>query len=335
MKKKYNTGLIIGKFYPFHQGHEFLIRTALENTAHLTVIVCQTDRYLIPAEIRTHWIKDTFPGLDVRVLNHDASLDSGSTELSRTWAQITRKFLSFTPEVVFSSEDYGEAYARFMGSRHVMVDRDRKTFPVSGTRIRSDINKYWAYLPAATREFFIKKVVVLGAESTGTTTLARDLANHYATAWVPEYGRLYYEGRMLSQEADTWTTEEFIHIAKAQNSLEDALLKKAHRLLICDTDAFATTLWHERYLGKGSEDLEKLVKKEKPLLYILTDVDIPFVQDGTRDGEAIRVGMHRRFEEKLKACGLDHILVSGNKEERLAFAVKKIDALTSSLRLSP
>lgn len=332
MNTKYKKGIVIGKFYPFHNGHKYLIETGLEHSESLTVILCQTRRYKIPAKIRAGWIRKTFPGLDVRILNHSPSLDSGTTALSQVWADLTVKFLGFAPDVVFSSENYGDRYSSFMGSKHFLVDLDRKNIPISATKVRSDIGKYWDYLPQVTKDYFIQKVVVLGAESTGTTTLARDLAIHFHTAWAPEYGRLYYEGRMFAEGAETWTTAEFIHIAVAQNNLEDALLRRSNRLLICDTDAFATTLWHERYLGYESDALSQLVKKRRPLLYILTDIDIPFVQDGTRDGEHIRTRMHQRFVEKLTAENLNFIVVSGGREKRLMDSIRKInDVLTSSL----
>lgn len=330
MLKKYKTGLIIGKFYPFHNGHKYLIETGLKNSKSLTVIICQTDRYKIPVHIRAGWIKETFPGLDVRILNHDASLDSGSTEASIVWAKLTTEFLGFVPDVVFSSEEYGPRYAGLMGSKHLLVDLERKNIPISATKIRSDIYQYWDYLPEATREYFTKKIVVLGAESTGTTTLAKDLADHFKTVWAPEYGRLFYEGKMFSAYSTVWTTDEFVHIAQSQNRLEDTLLKKANKLLICDTDAFATTLWYERYLGKASSRLEKIVKKEKPFLYILTNIDIPFVQDGTRDGEHLRSWMHNRFLEKLNRNKLNYLVVSGNRQERLVLCVKKINRILNS-----
>ena len=85
--------------------------------------------------------------------------------------------------------------------------------------------------------------------------------------------------------------------------MEDAAARQADRVLICDTPAFATSLWHERYLGRLSPEVEAIAASYRYELYLLTDVDIPFVQDGTRDGEHIRHGMHRRFVEWLTAHG--------------------------------
>lgn len=325
MTKVFNRGLVIGKFYPFHNGHKYLIETALEHSKTLTVIICQTDRYKIPAEIRAGWLKKTFPKIDIKILNHGPEMDSNSTDISKSWADLTVRFLGYAPDAVFSSEPYGIPYAKFMDSKHYMVDLERKKIPISATEIRSDLNKHWQFLPGSTKEYFVKKIVVLGAESTGTTTLAQDLAKYYQTVWTPEYGRMYYEGKMFSDNSSSWNTAEFIHIANSQNSLEDTLVTKANKLIICDTDAFATTLWHERYMGKISKKLDNCVKKTKPQLYILTDIDIPFVQDGTRDGEHIRSWMHQRFVDKLKENNLNYIIVSGNKQDRLAKSVLAIE----------
>ncbi len=325
--KKFKTALVIGKFYPFHKGHEFLIQTALKNSQKVTVIICQTDSYLIPVEIRARWIKNTFPQINLKVLHHDASLDSNSTDVSQIWAKTTVDFLGFIPEVVFSSESYGEPFATFMGSKHVLVDLPRRHVPISATKIRSDLNKYWDYLSDETKSYYTKRIVVLGAESTGTTTLAMQLAKHFHTAWVPEYGRTYYEGKMTGNNLNQWKTSEFIHIASMQNQMEDNLVKQANNLLICDTNSFATEIWHERYVGHMSNRVKTESNKAKADLYIVTNTDIPFIQDGTRDGERVRQNMHNRFVEELKSRKLNYIVVSGTSENRLKESVRAIDKL--------
>src|SRR5215510_999704 len=111
----------------------------------------------------------------------------------------------------------------------------------------------------------IKRVVIIGSESSGTTTLARALAEHYRTVWVPEYGRTYSEGRVHSSEP--WRSDEFIHIAMEQVRMEDALATLANRVLVCDTDAFATSIWHERYMGTPSEEVKAIATSRKYDLY--------------------------------------------------------------------
>jgi HTH-type transcriptional repressor of NAD biosynthesis genes len=126
-----------------------------------------------------------------------------------------------------------------------------------------------------------------------------------------------------------WYTEEFVSIATIQKKFEDDLAKHANKVVIADTDAFATSVWHERYVGGVSEKVEQIADSSSHDLYILTGDEIPFEQDGLRDGEHIRHDMHKRFEEKLKETGRPYIFVRGPHEERMQLATAAIDQLIS------
>jgi NadR type nicotinamide-nucleotide adenylyltransferase len=177
------------------------------------------------------------------------------------------------------------------------------------------------------------RVCVVGAESSGTTTLSQDLAAHYHTVWVPEYGRLYTE-RLREKGINTfsyqWRTEEFVHIALQQQEDEDRLAPEANRVLVCDTDALATCIWHQRYLGTWSKEVEEIANRRRYALYLLTDCDIPFESDGIRDGQHIRPWMTKRFSEELTSRGYPWILLKGNREERLRRSVQEVDKLLES-----
>jgi NadR type nicotinamide-nucleotide adenylyltransferase len=168
----------------------------------------------------------------------------------------------------------------------------------------------------------MKIICVLGAESTGTTTLAEDLAGHYHTECVPEYGRMYFEKNKHLD--DLWSTDEFVHIAHEQNKLEDEAKKRVRDILICDTNAFATTLWHERYMGFLSDDVAKETVGRRYDLYILTGDEVPFIKDSTRDGEKIRHAMHNRFLSELKKQTVPYIVVIGSRNKRLKDAIQEI-----------
>jgi NadR type nicotinamide-nucleotide adenylyltransferase len=171
----------------------------------------------------------------------------------------------------------------------------------------------------------VKRVVVIGSESSGTTTLARALAEHYRTTWVPEIGRTYSEGRVHSSQP--WRSDEFEFIAIEQARMEDALATLANEVLICDTDPFATAIWHERYMGQPSDAVQEIAGSRRYDLYIVTDVDIPFERDDIRDGESFRHWMQERFIEELSKVPTPMIVVTGPHEERFAAAVKRIDAI--------
>jgi NadR type nicotinamide-nucleotide adenylyltransferase len=174
----------------------------------------------------------------------------------------------------------------------------------------------------------ITRVVIIGSESSGTTTLARALAEHYRTAWVPEFGRTYTEGRQYNPRP--WRSEEFTFIAIEQARMEDALATLANKVLICDTDPFATAIWHERYLGTSSGEVRAIAAARRYDLYVVTDADIPFEQDEIRDGESFRQWMQGRFVEELSKGPTPMIVVAGPHEERFAAAVKRIDEVLKS-----
>lgn len=136
-------------------------------------------------------------------------------------------------------------------------------------------------------------MVILGAELTGTTTLAKALAEELGTLWVEEYGREYSEIRLGGFTAPR-RSDEFDLVVDRQIQLEQAALRRVTRpLLICDTDVLATALWHERYVGEPAERILERAAAHKPALYVLTGDETPFVQDcgmGRTSGMRCRSG---------------------------------------------
>jgi HTH-type transcriptional regulator, transcriptional repressor of NAD biosynthesis genes len=316
------TGIVIGKFYPPHRGHSLVINTGLTQVDRLTVIVCEKDDQNISGAQRAAWLKEIHPQAEVRVIP-----DIVDTDDSEGWAKYTVEQLGYVPDVVFTSEDYGEVYARFMGSRHVMVDKERQTVKCSARFIRENPLSFWDYLEPCVRLYYMKKICVLGAESTGTTSLVKGLARAYQSVWVPEYGRMYAEGKVFLPTYSVWQTEEFTYIAQMQSIMEDQLAPNANRFLLCDTNPFATEVWHKRYMGWWSDEVARISASRTYDLYLLTAPDIPFVQDGTRDGEEIREWMHELFIEKLEQQSTPYAIMTGTRQDRLAQAMRQIALL--------
>ncbi|MFZ1301321.1 MAG: AAA family ATPase [Candidatus Microsaccharimonas sp.] len=313
-------GIVIGKFYPPHKGHQYLINYALANVDSLTVLVCDSSDYIISAETRRKWLQAIHPEATVVIIP-----DIGQDDNSQAWAEYTIKFLGYTPDVVYSSENYGITYAECMKTKHVMVDRERTHIPISATRVRKDYIKEWPFLHDVVRTDLAIRVALVGAESTGKTTLSKALASHYNVPWVPEYGRLYSEA--FNDTAHEWTDDEFVHIATIQQAFENKVATASKGLIICDTNAFATAVWQERYMGSTTPAVREIANEDRVDLYIIPGDEIPFVQDGTRDGEHIRHGMHKRFLELLDKQDVPYCVVTGSVEERLATATEAIDGL--------
>jgi NadR type nicotinamide-nucleotide adenylyltransferase len=326
---KHRLGLVIGKFYPPHRGHKLLVDTAQEQSERVVVIVCERPTDTIPGELRKQWLQEIHPGAEVMLIQ-----DHYDEKDSRVWAENTVKWLGRAPDVVFTSEDYGNPYAALMGARHVLVDRARERVQISGTAIRQDPYANWEFLEKPVRAWFAKRICVLGAESTGTTTLARDLATALKTVWVQEYGRDYSEQKLRRNDLE-WRTEEFAAIAGEQSRLEDLAAREANRVLICDTNAFATTLWHRRYIGSHSKQVEAIASRGRCDLYLLTGDEIPFIQDGLRDGEHIRHQMHGWFEQALSQQSAPWVSLRGNPEQRLRKALDLISGLFKNSAWKP
>ena len=325
---KLESAVVIGKFYPPHRGHKFLIDTASAQSCHVHVIVCAKPTDTIPGEIRGNWLREIHPTAQVMVID-----DRYDENDSSVWAANTVRWLGGAPQAVFTSEDYGECYARHMGAVHVMVDRSRQTHACSGTMIRRDPYQHWDFLEPPVRAWYCKRVCVLGAESTGTTTLARSLARHLDTVSTSEYGREYSAVKQARGES-AWTTAEFVQIAAEQNRREQVAARQADRVCIFDTNAFATRFWHRRYVGSESDAVRIEAERARCDLYLLTGDEIPFVQDGLRDGEHVRHVMHQWFEEALQAQPVPWRLLHGPEDARLSAAVFAVEELFADSRWS-
>lgn len=208
----------------------------------------------------------------------------------------------------------------------------------------------WQELGPEERRRRACRIVLVGSESTGKTTLAGDLATHYRSrggVWertleVPEYGREYTEvllerqGLVASRDeldigaepvSAEWTAEDFAIIAVEQQRLEDAAAAAGSPVLFCDTDAFATQLWERRYLGDASTAaFDALPVLPRRGLYLLADLaGVEFEQDGIRDGEGYREAMQQWFVTELIARQQPWALVTGSRDERLAASARLVD----------
>jgi nicotinamide riboside kinase len=167
---------------------------------------------------------------------------------------------------------------------------------------------------------------------------------------VPEFGRDYSIEKFAQARASAqlagrtppaltelvWEGPEFEHVARTQLANEDAAAASGGPLLICDTDAFATTVWHERYVGGANAAVQAIADSRPHPLYLLTHhADVPYEQDGLRDGEHLRAWMTGRFIERLDETGRRYLILTGDRRERLRKAVVAIEAaLPAAFRFS-
>ncbi|GIF19766.1 NadR type nicotinamide-nucleotide adenylyltransferase [Actinoplanes tereljensis] len=341
----YRHGLIVGKFYPPHAGHHALIAAAEAACERVTVVVAPSTRESVPLEARLAWLREAHgPAVRFVGVYDDHPVDYDDPDVWELHMAVFRTAVGDDRvDAVFSSEAYGSELAERFGAEAVTVDLDRLAVPVSGTAVRDDPPAHWHLLGPGVRGWLAKRVVVVGAESTGTTTMARALARHYRlrggpwrdTRWVPEFGRELTERKLAALRTTrpaatvfdvTWDRADFVTVADEQNRAEDRAARAGSPVLFGDTDAFATTIWEERYLGSTSDEVRARVRA--PDLYLLTDDrDVPFQDDGLRDGEHLRTWMTGRFRAELDSQPVPHLVLTGSYRQRLRAAVAATDDL--------
>lgn len=316
-------GLVIGKFLPIHEGHVALIRFAAEHCDELIVSMSSTPHDAIDPVLRLSWIKAIFqdytsikPAMIVDDFD-DESLPL--PERTKVWADFIRRTYPAV-DIVFSSEDYGEPFARHLGAEHKTFDAVRKYVPISATRIRQHPFQYWNYIPAVVKPYFVKKICFYGAESTGKSTMAKRMAELYNTEFVPEVAR-----EIIS--SNVFTLEDIVTIGYAHAARIEEKTRIANKILFCDTDAITTQIYSQHYLGVVPEVLYELEKSVRYDAYFLFDIDVPWVADDLRDLGHQREVMFNIFKEALEVRNIPYIFVRGTYEEREALIRKEIDRL--------
>lgn len=176
----------------------------------------------------------------------------------------------------------------------------------------------------------IVKIVLFGPESTGKTTLSRQLARHYNTVWAPEFAREYLQDKW-NNERKTCENLDQMPIAYGQMKLENELAKKADKILICDTDLLETKVYFEEYYeGNVDPKLEEAALNNKYDLYLLTYIDTPWEKDDLRDNPHKRLEMFNSFENALKKHDRPYITLKGEMKSRMKLAISEIDKILAS-----
>jgi len=172
----------------------------------------------------------------------------------------------------------------------------------------------------------MKKVVVIGPESTGKSTLCEQLAAYYKTSWVPEYAREY-----LLQHGTQYTYHDLLTIAKGQVALEESYTEKNADapLLFVDTDQYVMKVWCEFVFGKCHSWILDQIAKRKYDLYLLCNVDLPWVKDELREYPDLesRQQLFNIYKSIMISQPVPWVEISGNNDERLHQAIKAISDL--------
>jgi len=166
----------------------------------------------------------------------------------------------------------------------------------------------------------LKKIAIIGPESTGKSELAQHLARHYDTEWVPEYARFYLD--RLDRE---YEQHDLTSIAEGQLAWEDEKAEYSNNYLICDTNLIIIKVWSDHKYGKTDDWIEQQLKSRTYDFYLLNNIDLPWMPDPQREHPKLREHFLKVYHEYLEANDLPYALVSGIEGDRKQCAVDAIE----------
>ena len=331
--KKIKSGLVFGKFMPLHEGHVYLMNFAQASCERLTILVCTLPAEPIPGELRYQWVKEMFP--NANVVHHNVVIPQYPNEHPDFWNIWKNSIETFCPgekfDALFGSEDYGWKMAQTMGITYIPVNTTRNLVPVSATKIRNNPMKYWKFIPTPVKPYFVKRVRIVGPESTGKTTLAKILAEKFDTLYVDEYARKIFDEYVAHNgyKPGEFRYDDFPTIARGQRATENALARIANRVLFCDTDLTTTVYWNEFFFKRCQPWIRKEAGKQKYDLTLLLSPDVSYTEDAQRVMPNIveRKEYFNWWKRTLEERNDPFIVISGSWQVRIKTAVTVVAKL--------
>jgi len=329
------------KALPPHLGHLYLIDTAISQSEMVHVIMTHNLSQSIPGEVRFEALNAIY-GNNPKVKIHSVS-DEGLPQYDSECETLDQFYSYWVPlvynqveelDAVFTSEDYGDDFARYLGVKHILVDKERSKVPVSGTLVRSNPFKYWNFIPDPIKPHFVKRIVIMGPESCGKSILTKRLSENFETNFVEEYGRTVFEENNFQL-----SIQDFITISKGRQNIENKMIKFSNKVLFCDTEDITTYLFSKMFCPDEYNKVEEyfkdiLEKKPKYDLYILLSPDCDAVQDGTRKFLDGRWQHYEVIKNELVSRNCNFVEIGGDWDNRLKESKKLINDLIYTEKLS-
>ena len=350
-------GLVFGKFAPLTKGHMSFIARAAMQVDRLYLFLSYDQKFV---DQQTPWMQSKL-GLEDRLKDlkdfiRDWDLENqvivdyvDETNLPshpHGWEGFTKLIYEKQPFVkfthVFSSEpSYGEYFEKhFPDAVHVVIDADRQAVPISATEVRNDLLKNWTKINPSGRGRFVKKVAIVGVESTGKTTMTKQLAKHFKADFTPEVGRDICEEEYHSSEA-LMKREDYIRVALEHRSQENLAVEWAKNCVTFSDTTNLITHFSAVCAGKASiidPYFHAISKEEGDNFYDLVlylEPDVPWVADPLRlqDTPEKRKETNAKLDMMVRHCynQVKVVYISGDDyNSRLQQAIKAVNELINS-----
>ena len=331
---RYKIGMYGGSFNPLHMGHVDCIIKAANMCEKLYIVLsvgCKRNE--IDMRVRYRWLYQITKHIgNVEIFtieDNDATKADYGVNSWKKDAEYVKSYIKDKIDVVFCGSDYDENSfwnVCYPESELHIFDRN----DISSTEIRKNPYKCWDSLPNIVKPYFVKKVLLIGGESTGKSTLTINLANHYNTNYIDE------AGRELSEKSGTDTlmlSEDFTEILLQQKLNEIKAIEQSNKVLFIDTDALITQFFMNFLEDSGIERNKALSDAIDGLnnydLILFLEPDVKFVRDGgrseiiERDREKYSEQIKKLFDEH----GKSYVCIAGDYQERYLKAIEAVDEL--------
>lgn len=331
---KYKCGMYGGSFNPLHLGHVRCIIESANQCEELILVISEgVNRDEIDIKVRYRWIYQLtkhIGNVKIFILKDEAKDKQGYTE--DYWlddADKVKAFASRKIDVVFCGSDYDENsfWAKCYPEAEIIFFQRNE---ISSTKIRQDVMAHWDWLPSVVKPYYTKKVLLVGGESTGKSTLTINLANFYNTNYLEEVGR------DISERSGTdmlMLPEDFTDILLYHKIRERETILSSNKILFEDTDCLITKFYIQFLDGKEKFINENLANAISELnnydLVLFLEPDVKFVQDGDRSPVIAnnRIKYSEKIKKLYKEKNINFEIISGDYQQRFIKAVCLVDKL--------